>query len=258
MEKNQVIGIGLGGLVVAVALMIVAVWADQNHFGLRVAVLFEDVQGLEQGNAVILNGKQIGTVAKLEMPPPRQDGKKWEVTLNIDSQYKNHLKKTSMFYIQQNATPGVEGIMALHVKTCDCDAHLAPALTSGETVLGVDSWMKWKLGCAAHCLWETAEDVLDGTLATIEGIQQDLGDYLESPDGRKLRQQTDQLAKSITEVVKAGGERLNRELPGIIEDMDELARSLRESGHEEEARQIEREKEKLLEEKDRYDKGNNR
>jgi MlaD protein len=226
---------------------------NQRYMNLKLSVFFEDLKSVEKGNPVILNGKEIGFVKKSELLPARESGKNWKVELSIKDYYMTHLKKNSLFYIDEH-----EGEKAVLVDTCG--DHKAPALSWGDSVEGVDSLLTWKFGCVARDgynmatdLLKDAEKALSDVSGSLKDVENSISEIANSPEGQKIQKDFGELYEAIGELGEASGEKLVKEIPALTKDINALAKELRKSGHEEDAKKLEKKARKLEKKAENYE-----
>jgi tetratricopeptide (TPR) repeat protein len=226
---------------------------------LKVSVFFKDLKSLQTGNPVLLDGnKAIGKVTKVELMPDRENGKNWKVDINIQKGYFSHSRNDSLFYIDENKSAEADGSYAIHMD--QCMLYPVPALSWGDSVEGVDSWLIWKFRrCAtfSDIIWQRnflrrAKPALNNVSESIDDVRNHLDDFLQSPKGQKTKINMDELYDAVGEISEAKGKKLYKELPVLIEDIKSLAEELRKSGHEEEAKKLEKPFARLIKEPDEF------
>ncbi len=168
--------------------------------GLELAVSFGDVSGLQKGDAVMLDGTQIGKVAKLE-----QIGQQTRAVLALDPD-----KATGL---RSNAAAMVVSQDAQHAVEIYNSSTGATPIASGHELLAIDSSLEllaWRAG-----------EALDRTNQQLGDALSSMQDYFASPEWQQQKSELQQDLADLEQAVGRSSDQARRELEALLGSLEQ-------------------------------------
>ena len=218
-ERNRLVK----AILVVICGLLFACRAD----AINIHILFDDVQGLVEGDRVLAGSQQIGKVSKVIYT---SEGN-FMVDVAVAEQFKEKLTENARFYIVTD--PDASERKAVEVAQADNPGKL---LADGSVVQGTT-----RLEVMVNDLLTSMKKELDDLDKQLEGVLGGVRDVPKNEEIQRLRKQLQELAQRMKKAGREAKEKFEKELlPRIEEEIKRLRDKLKELGREEEVKPLEK------------------
>lgn len=221
------------GVFVAVVAAIIILGRD-TPTGFTYIVTFTDIDGLKKGDAVTLEGNQVGEVTELRQGPG--EDAPWEVTLLIYPDFRGAVRQESSARIVSS------GLLrrSAEVRLLNRGGEGEP-IRQGTVVRGVDTWAEEQIFFGRDAARRGLDQLGEGwdkISRRLGETMDDARDWFSSPEARGIKDRLENLRMDIQNFTATRAEEAGEKLQESLARGRELILELRDLGRDDLADEV--------------------